>query len=367
MEAGLDMGNQTIFNVKDPTVADQGANKGYVDNSIVKFAANRTLGETNLSVRKIINLGNPATKQYVDDEMKKHRDLAIQEGLQIQAEIDEKADNTWANSTFYKTGTQLDMGGEKIANLATPTSNTDAATKKFVDDEIAKTIDSHSLKNELAYLMEDVDESSSESNIEVDGIEDSLVSPHEYNKKAYDLKMIKNSAGNYVSRLGFNLFKLPVGDYTVCVEFFSLTMVNLSLNASSSKLNVGQQTTTRFTKWYVRSIIHVNKSNVSPPEYLMLDLRCESETSFPQKGPVYLIIHGIKGKYSDVPAKTFDQPFVFESGKIVMETDLDLNGKRLLNYPKSKAVIFGQYKKAKASEILIFRINNETAHHVFSS
>ena len=114
----------------------------------------------------------------------------------------------------------INMGGKKVTNLATPTSNTDAATKKFVEDEVAKTIDSHSLKNELAYLMEDVDESSSESNIEVDGIVDSLVSPHEYNKKAYDLKMIKNSDNKHVSRLGFNLFKLPVGDYTVCVEFF---------------------------------------------------------------------------------------------------------------------------------------------------
>ena len=172
MEAGLDMGNQTIFNVKDPTVADHGATKGYVDNSIVKFAANPTLGETNLSGRKIINLGNPTTKsnatnkKYVDNEINKHRDLAIKEGLQIQAEIDEKADKTWVNGTFYKTGTQLDMGGEKKINLATPTSNSDAATKMFVDDENEKTkddiIDSHSLKDEIRYLMEDADESSSE-------------------------------------------------------------------------------------------------------------------------------------------------------------------------------------------------------------
>ena len=97
----------------------------------------------------------------------------------------------------------------------------------------------------------------------------------------------------------------------------------------------------------------------------MLDLRCESETSFPEKGPVYLIIYGIKGKYSEVPAKVFDQPFVFESGKMVIETDLDLNGKRLLNYPKSKAVIFGQYKKATGAKSETFTINNETAHHVF--
>ena len=48
-----------------------------------------------------------------------------------------------------------------------------------------------------------------------------------------------------------------------------------------------------------------------------------------------------------------------------METDLDLNGKRLLNYPKSKAVIFGDYKKATAGKGAQFTINGETAYHVF--
>ena len=48
-----------------------------------------------------------------------------------------------------------------------------------------------------------------------------------------------------------------------------------------------------------------------------------------------------------------------------METDLDLNGKRLLNYPKSKAVSFGNYKKVTGDKKATFTINNETAHHVF--
>ena len=40
--------------------------------------------------------------------------------------------------------------------------------------------------------------------------------------------------------------------------------------------------------------------------------------------------------------------------KMVMETDLDLNGKRLLNYnPKSKAVIFGKYNKTSGDYFTI--------------
>ena len=57
-----------------------------------------------------------------------------------------------------------------------------------------------------------------------------------------------------------------------------------------------------------------------------------------------------------------DAAYVVENGKMVMETDLDLNGKRLLNYnPKSKTVIFGQYDKESET----IRINNEANYHVF--
>ena len=69
---------------------------------------------------------------------------------------------------------------------------------------------------------------------------------------------------------------------------------------------------------------------------------------------------GIKGTHNDVSSSVLDAAYVVENGKMVMETDLDLNGKRLLNY-KSKAVIFGQYDKGKTK----ININNETDYHVF--
>ena len=332
LEAELDMGNVQIYNVKDPTVADQGANKRYVDKKHSQIQA---------------EIDKKADKTEVSDVSQKVDDFTNYANNQYRAIFDSFLKLSGGTMTG-----PINMGGKKITNRATPTSNSDAATKKYLDDEVEKTkdgiIDSHSLKDEIRYLMEDVNESSSESNIEVDGIVDLEKSPHEHNKKAYDLKLKKNSGENYVSRLGFNMYKLPEGEYTICVEFFPVKMVNVSVNAVSSSLNIGQQTTTLFTQeGYVRSIIHMHKWQISPPEYLMLDLHCEGETP---TGQAYLIIYGIKGKYSDVPKNVFDQPFVFESGKMVMETDLDLNGKKLLKYPKSKAVIMGDYKKATGTQ-----------------
>ena len=59
METALDMGNHQIYNVKDPTVDDQGANMRFVNSQITQFAANPTLGETDLSGEKIVNLATP--------------------------------------------------------------------------------------------------------------------------------------------------------------------------------------------------------------------------------------------------------------------------------------------------------------------
>ena len=115
---------------------------------------------------------------------------------------------------------------------------------------------------------------------------------------------------------------------------------------------------------YSRSIIHMHKWRISPPEFLMLDLKWQGEADDSSPGQAYLIIYGVKEFQPDVESAVFDSPFAIENGKMVMETDLDLNGKRLLNYPKSKAVIVGQYQKATDKREK-FTINNDSAHHVF--
>ena len=72
-------------------------------------------------------------------------------------------------------------------------------------------------------------------------------------------------------------------------------------------------------------------------------------------------MYGITGTHNDVSSSVLDTPYVVENGKMVMETDLDLNGKRLLNYnpPKSKTVIFGKYNKTSGD---YFTINDSSAN-----
>ena len=188
METALDMGNNTIFNVKNPTVADQGVNKRYVDDQNAKLltlSGGRMSGSINMDGHRILNLSDPlrgydaSHKKYVDDETLKLLPL------------------TGGSLTG-----QISMGGNSITNVATPTNNTHATNKIYVDNKITSevgtitskqslleeelkkyTVDSHSLKDEFRYLMEDVNESSSEERIRVDGIVDYANSPPQNKQK----------------------------------------------------------------------------------------------------------------------------------------------------------------------------------------
>ena len=322
METQLDMNHNSITNLKDPAFGGEAATKTYVD-----ATSSTIVSSTAASI---------ATK------------LDLAGGKMLGS---------------------INMNKNKIINLPKPTEENDAVNMEFLDlkiDDLNKKITKNTIaatshpKDEFRYLMEDSFQSSSETNIVVTGIVDFQQSPHKINKKAYALKINKRSSDNmFLGRIGFNMFKIPEGEYTICVEFFPGKMDGVNVNAVSASLNVNQQATKVFVN-YSRSIIHMHKWRISPPEYLMLDLKWQGKADDASPGDAHLIIYGVKEFQPDVESAVFDSPFVIENGKMVMETDLDLNEKRLLNH-KSKAVIFGQYDKESET----IRINNETDYHVF--
>ena len=106
-------------------------------------------------------------------------------------------------------------------------------------------------KDAFRYLMEDTDESSSENNIDVLGINDFPESPHQINKKAYSLKLLfeKGSPNQYRSRLGFNLHPLPVGYYTMVVEWFPPEMNEVSVTPQATTISISNYTTKTFEKY----------------------------------------------------------------------------------------------------------------------
>ena len=333
MQTQLNMNHNSITNLKDPEFGGEAATKKYVDDIETKLLSDVALelikkidiGEIDMKGERIINLGNPLYSSDAINTSYLHSFMSA-----------------YLNTDGGTMEGQIDMNNNKIINLPEPTSAKDAATKDFV--EKSHVSQSGLQKNVFLYQMTDVNESSSELNITVTGIKDFPNTPHTLFKKAYHFTIGKNAQNEYNARIGFNFNPVPTGAYTYVVEYFPPFMIDVSVDCRSTPLNVNKQIFKKFPT-YVKNIVQIHKWQMATPDYLMIDLKSKGGANTPTRGDGRLIVYGITGTHNDVSSSVLDTPYVVENGKMAMETDLDLNGKSLLNYnpPKSKAVIHGLY------------------------
>ena len=333
MQTQLNMNHNSITNLKDPEFGGEAATKSYADKKL-DLAGGTMTGNLDMGTKNIRNLGYPIGSTDA-----------------VSANF---VQNLLTNNYLhYGGGTmsgQIDMANHKIINLPEPTSAKDAATKDFV--EKSHVSQSGLQQNVFLYQMTDVNESSSESNITVTGIKDFENTPHTLFKKAYHFTIGKNAQNEYNARIGFNFNPVFTGAYTYVVEYFPPFMIDVSVDCRSTPLNVNKQIFKKFPT-YVKNIVQIHKWQMATPDYLMIDLKSKGGAATPTRGDGRLIVYGIKGTHNDVSSSVLDTPYVVENGKMVMETDLDMNGKRLLNYnPKSKAVIFGNYDSNRRATII---------------
>ena len=329
MLQSLDMNNHFITNIKDPVNSDHGVNKKYVDNQLVKkLDKDTTIDMKDNAITNVkfpVNQKDVATVEYITQRITNSQKNYL------------KLDGTTSMSG------DLNLNNNKIINLQTDSKNSKSAVNvELMENEItdlrnlvtqkiheSQIINSGQKKDAFRYLMENDDESSSESNIQVLGIVDFSNSPHQINKKAYQLKLLfqKSSPNQYQSRLGFNLFKLPVGYYTLVVEWFPPEMSELSVAVQGTTISISNYATKTFEN-YTKTVINFHRWGSSPPQFIYLDLH--GTVTFPSLLTIgHLIVYGVKETISNVDPSVYDTAFVIENGKLVMETDLSLNGHNL--------------------------------------
>ena len=103
-------------------------------------------------------------------------------------------------------------------------------------------------------------------------------------------------------------------------------MKNVKVDVVSTPLNIRQQATRVFLN-HSRSIAHLHKWRITPPEYIYIDLKCQSTASSDAQGT------GIKGSQNDVDSAVYDKVYAVENGKMVMQTDIDMNNYKI-NVPQ---------------------------------
>ena len=205
----------------------------------------------------------------------------------------------------------------------------------------------------------DADESSSERNIIVNGIVDFNESPHK-NKKAYSIDLVYTTGTqNYNSKIGINIFPLPVGKYTIIMEYYFPEDTNISLLAGASTAIITKQTSTNFPN-YTKLLVQFDQRTKDTPDYLYFNISGSATTSTNPEG--YLIFYGIKDLVDSVPPEIYDRVlessmFEFDNRKMKINMDLDLNNHSMINAREDYFHTKGYYKSSVNNKNILFGNN----------
>ena len=115
----------------------------------------------------------------------------------------------------------IKMNDNRITELTNPPDADDEATnKKYVDENISKPNIKplHTSNNVFQYLMDDVNEWSTEYNVKVGSFSNLPESPHSWDKRVLNITPIK-SGRNDRFRLGLQMFRMKTNEpYTLVIE-----------------------------------------------------------------------------------------------------------------------------------------------------
>ena len=281
MKTYLDMGGNLIYNVKTPTANDQATNKSYVDttvsNTMSSAATKRELagylkkdgsvamtGNLNMNNNRIINIPAPTgpkqptplaftdfkylhvagTNKMLNNLNMDNKGIinlkppTLNTDAATKKYVDDNIGSPDLSDYLEKDGSvpmtgELNVNNHKIINLSKPILKSDAATKNYVDKLNSRTtIQPSHYNNQFAYLMS----SGSQFTDEIDdGINPSFtitkigdLTPikgnfHDYNHKVIYLTIYKNSQGSYKYKMGINFYRLVANtNYTLCVEILNI-------------------------------------------------------------------------------------------------------------------------------------------------
>ena len=270
---------------------------------------------------------------------------------------------TLTNSQFYNVFLDLDgnskmrgniqMNDKRITGLTNPPNADDEATnKKYVDENISKSNikPSHSPKNVFQYLMNDVNEWSSEYGVKVESFSDLAESPHSWDKKILNITPVK-SGRNYRFRLGLQMFRMKTNEsYSLIVELYNRdykTWQRQQTYVNGTGMWVISNNTTKYQHlygssgdlYYSKTLIKFKKTSSTAPIFVYFTVHFDDNggdmNTYPKdfKNQVYIVAYGIEGLSDHVDPEVYDahEAFEIDKTKMKMLVPLDMNGKQLMN------------------------------------
>ena len=246
----------------------------------------------------------------------------------------------------------LQMNVHRLTRLTNPpNSDDDSVNEKYVDENISKSIKpSHPPKNVFQYLMNDVNEWSTEYGVKVGSINDLPESPHSWDKKVLNITPVKNGR-NYRFRVGLQMFRMKTNEqYSLNVELYSRdynTWERQQTYVNGTGMWVESNNTTKYqyhygnsnTLYYSKTLIRFKKTSSSPPVFVYFTVHFDDKggdlNTYPTefKNQIYLVAYGVEGLTGHVDSEVYDanEAFEIDKTKMKMLVPLDMNGNKILN------------------------------------
>ncbi|KAL9987250.1 hypothetical protein ACROYT_G001526 [Oculina patagonica] len=301
------------------------------------------------------NMSNVMNKEYIDSRdalNKTYADntfLTKKTGAILANTLQSKASKIYADSTFLTKvvgnglaqniqnrlnihgsnmmQANLDMNDNRITNLSKPIYGTDGVNKLYVDSSHITSIDKGNVFNNI--MIDSDNQLSEENDIELGDLIHHPNPVHQINKKVIDTKLLLDSSKNYYSsRLGINMYPIPINYYTMAFElYFPVEIDENSVDISVvSLIDTVNKVTTRVYNGYSRTIAQVHKYQQHNNNYLYVDivLKMKSGHSYVPKLQTYIIIYGIKNYESNVEPSIYDQLYYVENDRIAFNASIDM-------------------------------------------
>ena len=257
------------------------------------------------------------------------------------------------------------MNDKRITGLTNrPNADDEATNKKYVDDNISKSNikPSHTPKNVFQYLMNDVNEWSSEYGVKVESFSELAESPHSWDKRVLNITPVK-SGRNYRFRLGLQMFRMKTKEsYSLIVELYNRdykTWQRQQTYVNGTGMWVISNNTTKYQHqygssgdlYYSKTLIKFKKTSSSAPVFVYFTVHFDDNggdmNTYPKdfKSEVYIVAYGIEGLTDHVDPEVYDahEAFEIDKTKMKMLVPLDMNGKQLMNV-NYRAFDIEQYK-----------------------
>ena len=274
--------------------------------------------------------GHASNKAYVDNEMSK---------------ISDASDNSnYVKKSGDTMSGDFNMTNNIVTNVKSPINDNDVANKSYIDNQLIQS--AHPQTNILKYIMDDIDQTSSEYGIEIDKIDNYDESFHSYNKKVFYLKLLKD-VNNYRARIGYNIYQLIDKNknkyYTAVIEWLTTdnnAWIKMEIFNNITSGSIISNQTRKFEDgkglYYTRSIVQFEVMSISSaPLYLLSTIHIDGvNPTYPAKfSEMYNIIYGIDGNHSAILSEVYDthKAFEIEKTKMKMLVDLDMNNKLITN------------------------------------